>query len=581
MSVVFILIQLISIILFLKLKKTEKNENIVLWFVLSIIILMCFNIFVTLIFSILKIKSTIFNLSILYIILNIFMVFEIFKSKQTQKYLIKKQDIIISLSILVIVFIIAYVQYKFPFNIKYIITDGAVHYNAMVNFYSSSELLKNVNLLDNFNTFMTGAYVNSGILLKILSSFFAIKNYFSVFVIFDLLLFWLSGELFYLLISKKNTKKSEYLLSFCFTLIYMLGYPLNSLLSGFVYLSLGLDIILAIMILVKYYFERQNPVIIISISLCTLGLFFSYYYFVPVVYLTIFIKIVLNIKKARKIHIQDVVKIFYILIIPTILGIYYMFIKEIFTKKYNIPTNVLKIEGDIYQNFISNIIFFIPFIIYYFIQRNCRKKDIEIKNLFIISILFMLVIFIGNRLNRVSDYYFYKIYYMFWISIIYLTYKAFYVLIYSKKMKQKVASVSIIVYFSGMFISIIFNKSFYLWDIYKYNYENIISDKQISYGSEYLELVEYYNQNLKSNVNNVDILTATTAGKMKWQYVLFQNPMLLYPDEDLLSIEDWVEKKTEEYLIYSKRDYNLEPSENDKNYEIILNNSEGSILRRK
>ena len=170
---------------------------------------------------------------------------------------------------------------------------------------------------------------------------------------------------------------------------------------------------------------------------------------------------------------------------------------------------------------------------------------------------------------------------MFWISIIYLTYKAFYVLIYSKKMKQKVASVSIIVYFSGMFISIIFNKSFYLWDIYKYNYENIISDKQISYGSEYLELVEYYNQNLKSNVNNVDILTATTAGKMKWQYVLFQNPMLLYPDEDLLSIEDWVEKKTEEYLIYSKRDYNLEPSENDKNYEIILNNSEGSILRRK
>ena len=57
--------------------------------------------------------------------------------------------------------------------------------------------------------------------------------------------------------------------------------------------------------------------------------------------------------------------------------------------------------------------------------------------------------------------------------------------------------------------------------------------------------------------------------------------MLLYPDEDLLSIEDWVEKKKEEYLIYSKRDYNLEPSENDKNYEIILNNSEGSILRRK
>ena len=62
MSILFIFIQLISIIIFLKLKKTDKKENIVLWSTLSIITLMCFNILVTLIFNMIKIKSTLLNL---------------------------------------------------------------------------------------------------------------------------------------------------------------------------------------------------------------------------------------------------------------------------------------------------------------------------------------------------------------------------------------------------------------------------------------------------------------------------------------------------------------------------------------
>lgn len=581
MSILFIFIQLISIIIFLKLKKTDKKENIVLWSTLSIITLMCFNILVTLIFNMIKIKSTLLNLSIIYMILDLSMIFAIFKTKQTQKYLIKKQDIIISLLIMIIVIIIAYAQYKFPFNIKYLITDGAVHYNAMVNFYSSSTLLKNVNSIENFNTFMTGAYVNGGILLKSLASFVTVKDCFSVFVIFDLLLFFLSGEIFYLLISKYNVKKTEYFFSFCFTLLYMLGYPLNSLLSGFVYLSLGLDIILAIIILIKNYLKSENITILIVISLSTLGLFFSYYYFVPVVYLAIFIEIVLNFKKEkRKNYIQNLIKTFYILVVPAILGMYYMFIKEMFTKKYNIPTEVLKIEGAIYKNFISNIIFFIPFIIYYYFNINCRKKDIFSKNIFILLLLFITVIFIGNKIDKVSDYYFYKLYYMLWIFTIYLAYKGFTELIYSKNWKQKLAKTLISLYFVGMIVTLMCNNSLYLWDIYNYNYQRIINDED-TYGNKYLELVEYYSKNLAKNRNDVEILNSTQIGRVRWRYVLFQNPIFLFADEELFSIENWLNNKTASYLIYSKKDYSFEPDKNDKNYEVLLDNSEGAILKRK
>ena len=272
MSIVYVLISLITIIMFLVMKKTNKKENIILWMALSTIILMCFNIFITLIFSMVKLKSTLFNLSLTQIALILLFGIQIFRKKQIQKYYINKKDLVVSIILLIIVIVIGIAQYGFPFDIKYIITDGAVHYFSTINFYNESDLLSNVkyNYIVSFSTFMTGAYVNCGILLKSLSDFILIKDFYMVFVLFDLMIFFLSGQLFYLLITKKLHKKSEYVLAFIFTLIYMLGYPLNSLLSGFCYLSLGLDIILAIMLMMNYMKNDNNEIILLSISLLTL-----------------------------------------------------------------------------------------------------------------------------------------------------------------------------------------------------------------------------------------------------------------------------------------------------------------------
>ncbi len=579
MSLLFTILQIILQIMFLKIKKTDKKENITLWITISIIILMCLNIFITLILSTMKIKSNLINLSIVYIIIIGVMIYNIIRTKEKQQYYVKKQDIIATLIILIITFAVTYCQYKIPFNIKYTITDGAVHYNAMVNFYEKSDLLKTVNL-ENFNTFMTGAYVNSGILLKSLSSVITLKDYFSVFVIFDVLLFFMAGEIFYFLIKKEKCSKKEWIFSICFALVYMLGYPLNSLLSGFSYLSLGLDIILMIMIFIKKYLKSEKVILINCMALLMLGLFFSYYYFVPIVYATVLIMLILQFRQEkRKININDIIKFIYICIIPSILGIFYMFIKEMFDKKYNIPTEVLKISGDIYQNFISNITLFIPFIIYYFINKNTRKQDIESKILFVLTFLFMSIMFIGNKIDYVSNYYFYKLYYVFWIPVVYLSYNGILELINSKKLKQIISNIVLIIYFGGLVTSIISNKNLMFWDIYYQNYKTIFSDRGLSYGNEFLDILQFYNDNLKNEKQEVAILATNTEGRLRWQYVLFQNPMLLYPDDELLSIEDWINNKTEKYLIYGKRDYNEEPKE-DGRYEIIMNNSEGCILKR-
>ena len=584
MSLIYILISLITITIFIVLKKTNKKENIVLWIILSIILLMCFNIFVTLIFSIIKIKSTLTNLSIAQIILIIPMIRQIILKREIQKFYIKKYDIIISILLLILIVIIAIKQYGFPFNIKYIITDGSVHYLATIKFYNESDLLSNAKFdgVSNFSTFMTGAYVNCGIFLKSLSSFITIKNYYTIFVIFDLVVLFLSGELFYLLISQKLHKKSEYILAYIFTIIYILGYPLNSTLSGFCYLSLGLDIILAIMLMIKYIKKGQNITIMLSLSLLTLGIFFSYYFFVPVVYLAIFIFLIKNInnKKEKILKLNNVLDITYILIFPAILGMYYFFLKEIFTGYYVLPNKAISIDGTIYSNVITNFIIFIPLILIYIIHEIKYKKNNFNINMLCLEIIFIMCLWIGKENNKVSNYYFFKSYYLLWILTISISFYS--IILLKRKIKQSTIIIFslVIIYLFGMIFNIVIYKesNIKLYDIYSYNFKHLNEKHTINY--KYLELVEYYYNNLEDEKWNIFIIGTEMEGEKRWMYSLYQNPIYQFVNEKI-DIDLWIKEAKEEYLIYYKMDYDYEPVQNDDRYEILFNNSAGAILKKK
>lgn len=582
MSIVYVLISLITIIMFLVMKKTNKKENIILWMALSTIILMCFNIFITLIFSMVKLKSTLFNLSLTQIALILLFGIQIFRKKQIQKYYINKKDLVVSIILLIIVIVIGIAQYGFPFDIKYIITDGAVHYFSTINFYNESDLLSNVkyNYIVSFSTFMTGAYVNCGILLKSLSDFILIKDFYMVFVLFDLMIFFLSGQLFYLLITKKLHKKSEYVLAFIFTLIYMLGYPLNSLLSGFCYLSLGLDIILAIMLMMNYMKNDNNEIILLSISLLTLGLFFSYYFFAPVIYFSILVFLIRKYisKKEKIFKIKNMIEIIYILIIPTLLGMYYMFFKEIFTQDYNLPNKVLTIEGTIYSNLITNFIVFVPLVICYLITNFVNKKKNFNTNILILEIIFIIFLGVGKIFGKVSDYYFYKSYYLLWIIVLVVSFCEIILLKRNKKIKNIIIYYTFIIYAIGIILfPVIFKDSGIIYDIYNYNFENIKQECIIE--SEYLELVQYYYENLENEKFDVYMIAGKTEGRNRWIYSLYQNPIYLISSEKN-NFEDWLNYGKEKYFIYYKGDLKYEPEQNDERYEIIFNNSSGAILKK-
>ena len=90
----------------------------------------------------------------------------------------------------------------------------------------------------------------------------------------------------YVLLTMNNKKTKVKILALFFSFFYMFAYQLNSLVCGFSYLGLGLDFIIAIIIIMKS--NIKGLIRNILLFFFNFGLMFTYYYFAPVVFLTIF-----------------------------------------------------------------------------------------------------------------------------------------------------------------------------------------------------------------------------------------------------------------------------------------------------
>ena len=201
MNIIYLITVFLMIILHILIYKKEEKQNLLKWIAITIMINFCYNIFICVILSFIKIKSTLITLSILNIIISIILGIKIYKDKKIQKYEINKIDIIALIIMFIIVVVTTIKQYGIPINITHEITDATVHYFVADEFYHYSELLFNGNsdILDMWHVdfFMPGAYINTGILFKIFSGFISETYFCQLYFIFDISIWFLSGILMY------------------------------------------------------------------------------------------------------------------------------------------------------------------------------------------------------------------------------------------------------------------------------------------------------------------------------------------------------------------------------------------------
>ncbi len=580
MNIIYLIITFIMIILHILIYKKEEKQNLLKWIAITIVINFCYNIFICVILSFIKIPSTLITLSILNTIISIILGIKIYKDKKIQKYEINKIDILALIIMGIIVIATVIKQYGIPINIKHEITDATVHYFVADEFYHESELLFNGNSdvlgLWDVDFFMPGAYINTGILFKIFSGVISETYFCQLYFIFDISIWFLSGILMYVFLSK-NKK----IVPLIFSIIYMLGYPLNSLLSGFSYLSLALDIIIAILIVNREDINKYYKIILMF--LLNFGMFFSYYFFAPVVYLAVFLQIIIEIKKNKEkiFSKENIIKILYILILPGTIGILYFVVFQFLKFGTNPVTNsadLISTFGIIYANFIGNILIFILLSIYQIVY--CIKnKKIKLENIMLIlSIIFLVVLYIGTETRKVSSYYYYKTYYLIWPLVIGAGYFGIEHIIDKRKI---IPYLCIGVYCIGIITTIITKQSFYVFDIFREN-TRLIQTENTIISTDELELLDYYNTNV-NNIKPDTYLTVTTPPRAIWIYVLTRNPynyINLIFGNNVTDIEQFLQNDNK-YFILLKNDYEGNYENIDlKNVKVLFENNAGMILEK-
>jgi hypothetical protein len=594
MSIIYCICTILLLISAILIKKTQKKLDIVKTITITLVLFLCYQTFISYVFTILQIPITLASLTIINGILVIAMISKIFYKRQVQEYYFEKKDLIFIVLLLVIVMSISYLDFGFPFNIKYITTDSSIHYISAREFYENESLLLKVENIETANAMMPGAYSNIGILFKIFAPLIGEMNLYNIFIGFDIFILFLSGMLFFVTIKRYVKNNITYVLAGIISIIYLLGYPLNNMLFGYFYLGLGVLCINAIIAIMQEWGEEKtiwkNAV---SIFLLCFELFFSYYLFVPPVYGAIFIYYIFYFhkEKGRWFNKSVVVYTLITLVVPTVIGFLYHVLPGMLSTSQIQVTNAIQLEGYIYRNLYSNVLLFIPFMIYYLVKE--KKLQFDIISI-IVFVMYMCVLYIGIFKLNISTYYFFKTYFVLWQFVIYLFFRGI-CYIAEKKNGQVLVCSYVSIYILLMIISFFvsnvqitkdtFNKNEKItdvMDIYGIN-KTVLTEVEIDFTKEELEILEYIKQNSLPLKNNNTLIIGNQRQEY-WFYALIK-----YKFKDNLNyattinyINNW-NKGDYEYLVYFNCSNYYEIYKNDielDGSEVIFENSSGGIIRR-
>lgn len=622
MGIIYLLSVLILIIAFVLVKKTEKEINIISFICISIVTFFCYNTFICYILTFFTIPITLWLLTLINLMISSVFVFLIKRTKKIQKYTFNKIDIIYICIIALVTLIVSYMNFGFPFDVNYETGDPSVHYLTSMMFAESDALLAGVEpqeVYGDLSVRKTVSYVNSGLLMKCLcENIDSIESY-NIFVWFGIFTFFLTGVSIFSAMRSFAKTKEHVFWAFIISLICILGYPLNSLLFGFEYLSIGLLIICVILDLINYYDKEllDLKLFIPIMALLNFGLFSAYYMFVPFIYPALWIYFCIqNYCKTKKIVTKELIVLLIVtLLIPFILGYIYHLAPKIYAifidrgldvgTAMNYSSHVvntgLPVNGYIYVNFYSNMLMLLPLPIYLFI-RNIKDKELK-NNKFIFLLIFFIIafmgiLFIGNSLEKVSIYYLCKNHFALWIILLYCNYKA---LVQLSKKGNYLPRLFISVYIFLMVICTIFSNTeveyvsynrkenvLTVMEIFGAN-KTILLDKAREFNQDELEILRYVKDNLDYN-SKIEVIADENA--YYWQYVLldYVNKEEEYKNKPGLQAElriKWqiLDEKINkvDYIVYFNKSEKYKELEDKlfENSEIIYENSSGGIIRYK
>lgn len=482
-------------------KKTDEKQNGITWGVMVFVIILCFQALAAALINLIKVPVNLWSIGFTNALCGFFLWRKILKQKEMQGYYWRKMDVVTAIFLAIPVIVAGVEQFGLGLNLNYASTDGTTHFRMAI------EVLKNQKVERMFF-----APLNNALFLEIFTPIVKSTRLYHVFIISDILMYYVAGLVFYCVLSDKITCRWDWMIALLVSLLYMLGYPRNNLLYGFNYWGMSIVLILFLVWATRFYSEdsmrRHVSIALMSLGCYSVGVCYSL--FAPIVFFSICVTVSIQIWRRRvkgdyqwiKVFVTDNLKIF---LIPCILVLLYSFVG--FFGIQNTGEAVgegISREGLIYRDLFSNYIFWLPFAIYG-IYKIVQKKINDVM-VFYAGFMMVFLVFLGiqGMQLKVSSYYFYKNYFFVSMVVFYLSFIGIKNLMKSSK-EFVLASLGVFILLAiGTACNIeekiqrkniLFaptNKSQYFFDIYVAN--NQVIKGVVEYSKDKLELFEYCNE---------------------------------------------------------------------------------------
>lgn len=579
-----ILLFIITILL----PKTKQKLNIIKEVVMQLIVYFAYHTFVCYVLNFINIPITLQSLSIVNLVIITIFLFIIIEKRQIQTYEIKKKDMIVTLLLIIVVAMTVAINFKGLSRIRYISMDSFVHYKAAREFSENTTLFdKATENTTTSKAFMPMAYVNIGILFKVARQYIGSVSLYHIYILFEAINYFLVGMIFYFCLQEKIKNKNQWWIGILFSVFYLIGYPLNALISGFHYLILGILYVTAIFFV--FHHKEQEGIYwvgkLIIISLLNIGLICSYALFCPAVYLAELVYFIKKYKQDRK---KLVVFIGVALLVTGIIGSdisLYQRIREL--------GNVgIELDGWIYQNCFTNLLLFVPFTIYYLL--GIRKEKSFERNMVFFFAFFVIILLLGTKMKICSNYYYYKTYYILWFFMLYMHTSGMMIFLEKGQKQKEIANLFCIAY---TFLFILFitlvdtpiqtqleaeQTRTNMMEIYTFNRTNMeIETPFVS--KEEIALLKQLEEKIQNQWKlNPSMLMIASNTQEKWLQALTGYEHTIYPNA-IEEVSKWNNGQYEYLLVFEKRSSYpiLKEKINFQEAEIVMQNEGGTLYQRK
>lgn len=383
-------------------KKSEAKLNVVLCMPVYVLVIMLYTAFFAGIIDILHIPINLLSLGMGNVIFAVGLCMCSFIKKKIQQYKFSWLDLGVFLVFVAFTILVAVTQFDLNLNINYETTDPSRHMRSAQAIIETQALSKMY-----YASLINAVFISVG--LGFVKSFWAYK----LFILADVFMFLLSALIMYVIARLYAKKTVAKLLSLVFILFYLMCYPLNNMVFGFVYLGIGVSICAYLILMSQCYANGITSKVtsVIALMLGSYGIITCYALFAPFVYVSVASFIAIEFIKQKRLFSKEFFATeFGIFLLPTVMGLYFSFFK-MFGNQISEVGSAINTEGYIYRDLYSNFIIILPFAIYGLINAFVTKKVNCHHILLIIFAAITLVMFYFGLQGKISSYYYYKMYY--------------------------------------------------------------------------------------------------------------------------------------------------------------------------